>query len=78
MGQIWAKGADMRLIEILRIGPDEESGVLAAKALGGYYSQESLHALAEAANNPNERIRNAAQSSLTRLKRWRSSLTRQR
>ena len=69
LGQVRAKGAVNRLIKILRTEWDEESAVLAAKALRGHYSPEILDALAEVSDDPNERIRNAAQSALTRLKR---------
>ena len=67
LGRVREEQAEMPLIDILRFELDEESRVLAAKALGGYYSRETLHALAEGADDPYERVRNAAQSTLTQL-----------
>lgn len=69
LGHVREEQAVIPLIDILRFERDEESQVLAAKALGGYHSRETLHALAEASDDPYERVRNAAQSTLTRLER---------
>ena len=69
LGRINDHQAILPLTDILRWDADRESRILAAKSLGTYYGRATLEALAEASNDPDTRVREAATATLTRLRR---------